>query len=270
MAFVASAVRALQRIQAQQVQAHWLVPCAFPIATSASSTAQVEAVAHGGDVRLLVAMPEPVRVAIVSLLIRRTHVLRFVAHSLLQTLAQSLPSALAQALMRRATVQPARLELPAVEQMASRLRQAANSSLLAVAAGRLVRSKRMDLAVRAANLVGPGLQLHVIGDGPEAARLRSLDQVGNVHFAGQLPREHALAWIAAANVLVHPSAAEAAPTVVREARLVGTPVIACDAGDVARWAKTDPGIQLVTPDALHLAEALRVLADRAPFPAAAS
>ena len=54
-----------------------------------------------------------------------------------------------------------------------------------------------------------------------------------------------LAWIAAADLLVSASRDEGAPTVVREARLLGTPVLAARAGDVERWAAQDPGITLL-------------------------
>ena len=77
-----------------------------------------------------------------------------------------------------------------------------------------------------------------------------------VVFTGNLPRREALAWIAAADVVVHPSAVEAAPTVVREARALGVPVVACDAGDVALWAASDPGITVVAASGLAIARGI--------------
>ena len=75
-------------------------------------------------------------------------------------------------------------------------------------------------------------------------------------FTGALPRREALAWVAAADALLHPSAVEAAPTVVREARALGVPVVACDAGDVVAWARDDAGIHLAEASADGLARAL--------------
>ena len=61
--------------------------------------------------------------------------------------------------------------------------------------------------------------LVVIGDGPERARLEQLAhrwQI-DVRFLGNTPRREALAWIGAADELVHASIAEGMSTVVREA-----------------------------------------------------
>jgi len=41
------------------------------------------------------------------------------------------------------------------------------------------------------------------------------------------------------------SALEGAPSVVREARALGVPVVAVAAGDLAEWAKDDAGVLLV-------------------------
>jgi teichuronic acid biosynthesis glycosyltransferase TuaC len=51
--------------------------------------------------------------------------------------------------------------------------------------------------------------------------------------------------MAAADVLVSASREEGAPTVVREARALGVPVVAVPCGDLATWAAADPGIALV-------------------------
>jgi glycosyltransferase involved in cell wall biosynthesis len=69
--------------------------------------------------------------------------------------------------------------------------------------------------------------------------------VPKAHFVGQISRADALALIAQADKLVHLSDAEGAPTVIREARALGIPVLATAVGDVARWAASDPGIEIV-------------------------
>jgi glycosyltransferase involved in cell wall biosynthesis len=82
----------------------------------------------------------------------------------------------------------------------------------------------------------------VIGGGPLLAELRA--RFPRVRFTGELSRSQSLEWIAAANVLVSASVLEGAPTVVREARALGVPVVACPAGDLRLWAESDPGLWL--------------------------
>jgi len=43
------------------------------------------------------------------------------------------------------------------------------------------------------------------------------------------------------------SEAEGAPTVIREARALGVPVLATPVGDVLLWASEDPGIEIFRP-----------------------
>jgi glycosyltransferase involved in cell wall biosynthesis len=107
-----------------------------------------------------------------------------------------------------------------------------------------VPGKRVDRALVAARRAGASLV--VVGDGPERERLARLaeDLRVRARFVGRVPRDEALAWIAAADRLVHLSDAEGAPTVVREARALGVPVLASAAGDVPAWAASDPGIEI--------------------------
>ena len=63
----------------------------------------------------------------------------------------------------------------------------------------------------------------------------------------------ALRYIAFADALVSTSLDEGSPTVVREARALGTRVIAFPAGDLAEKSKKDLGITLVHDDAAFVA-----------------
>lgn len=98
---------------------------------------------------------------------------------------------------------------------------------LYVCAGRLVRSKRVDRVIdyvaghRAEQPI-----LVVIGDGPERARLEELAGRWriDVRFLGNKPRRETLAWIGAADELVHASIAEGMSTVVREAEHLGVKI----------------------------------------------
>ncbi len=242
-----------------RVVAHWIVPGAWPLLMGVD--APLDVVSHGADVRLLVRLPEPLRCAIVRSLLERGARFQFVAAHLRDTLAASLPSDLAARLGATSFVEPAPLELPDVEPAAARLRASLDmkeGEPLAVCVGRLVPEKRYNLALAGVARVAPRVRLAIVGDGPERLRLEALAARSGVltMSMGALPRPQALAWIAAADVLVHPSATEGAPTVVREARALGTSVVACAAGDLERWAQSDAGIAIVPPDPRAIGDAV--------------
>jgi teichuronic acid biosynthesis glycosyltransferase TuaC len=237
--------------------AHWIVPGAWPLL--AGIDVPLEVVSHGADVRLLVRSPAPLRSAIVRGLLERGACFQFVAMHLLDTLARSLPLALADRLRTSSRVEPAPIELPDIGESSTRAGEAlARAEPLALCVGRLVPEKRYHLVIGALAGLSPPVRLVMVGDGPERARLEALASSSGLRttWTGALPRREALAWIAAADVLLHPSASEGAPTVVREARALGTAVIACAAGDLALWAKTDAGITIVAPNASAIREAV--------------
>ncbi|WP_437652199.1 glycosyltransferase family 4 protein [Sorangium sp. So ce1182] len=267
--------------------AHWIVPCAWPLLLAAprawplllaAPRARLEVRAHGADVRLLLGAPRAARAAVVGALLRRDARFVFAARALLDVLAGALAPEQARALVDASRVEPPAFDLPPVAERARALRGALAQrpgERLAVVACRLIPTKRVELAIEAARAAGPGLLLVVIGDGPERAALERRAGCGDgaaasagdavcgaVRFTGALPRREALAWVAAADVLLHPSSHEAAPTVIREARALGVPVIACDAGDVVAWAKDDGGILVAEGTAASLAAALRTVASR--------
>jgi glycosyltransferase involved in cell wall biosynthesis len=254
--FVALASEQLKRLHPERIVAHWIVPCAHPIASAYRSAGETEAVAHGADVRLLLALPMPLRVRLMEHVLATTTSIRFAARASYDALSSMLPERQREALAQRVRVRPAHLSVPDISSAAQEVKAAAGPRPLAVAVSRLVASKRVDLAIEAINRLRPQISLGVVGEGPDRARLLRLPGAAGVRFEGLLPRDRALAWIAAADVLVHPSVAEAAPTVIREARLFGTPVVACDSGDVSRWAETDPGIVVVAPEAGAIAAAI--------------
>ncbi len=250
-------VAALGRVD--RVVAHWIVPCAFPLA-AALPGARLDVVAHGADVRLLLAAPREAREGVIRSLCARGASFTFAAASLKDALMDHLTPDLAADLAGRAHVEPPPIDVPRDAARALALRASLDlgaDERLAVAACRLIPSKRVELAIAAAS--ASRVRLVVVGDGPERPALtRRAEELGaKVTFTGALPRREALAWMAAADVLLHPSAVEAAPTVVREARALGVPVVACDAGDVTAWAKDDPGIRVVEATVEALAGSLR-------------
>jgi teichuronic acid biosynthesis glycosyltransferase TuaC len=261
--------------------AHWIVPCAWPLLVR--TRAELEVVAHGADVRALVRAPRLLRHHVLRALLERGARFTFAARALLRALAAALDPAVAAELEARATVAPPALDLPDVAARAAALRKelgldVACGERLAVVACRLVTDKRVDVAIEAAWVASSPVRLVVVGDGPARAELERLaaamaDAYGGrlgagagagvgarrVIFMGMLPRREALAWIGAADVLLHPSEVEAAPTVIREARALGVRVVTCDAGDVGAWAAADPGITLIERSAQAFARALDVL-----------
>lgn len=243
--------------------AHWIVPSAFPLAIAALRE-PIDVVAHGADVRLLLGAPRAAREYVISALLRRGGHFTFAASASLVALERAIGARLRRDLARASRVEPPAIDVPDVAARAAELRGGlalASDEKLAVTACRLIPGKRVDLAIDAARAIaaeGRKLRLVVVGDGPERAALerRAEGAGGAVTFTGSLARREALAWVAAADALVHPSGVEAAPTAIREARALGVPVIACDAGDVAAWAKDDPGIVVAEPAAEAIAAAL--------------
>jgi teichuronic acid biosynthesis glycosyltransferase TuaC len=235
--FVLAARRELARLgDVDRIVAHFVVPSAWPIASA--SRLPLEVVAHGSDVRLIERLPRWLR--------RR--LARDLAHAELRCVSEELRARLALALGRelgaRARVQPAALELDASRDRAASRRRLGleRDARLVVVVGRLLSEKRVDVALRALRLV-PRTLVVIVGDGPERARLEHA--FPEARFVGRVDRDQALDFIAAADVLLSTSRLEGAPSVVREARALGTRVVASPAGDLLRWSHTDPGLSVL-------------------------
>jgi teichuronic acid biosynthesis glycosyltransferase TuaC len=222
-AWVMHARRALAARPVDRVVCHWVVPSVFPIAWA--SRAPISGVSHGGDVRLLARAPAPLRAALVQRIATRVATWRFVSQALLESLCIALPPSVAAVVRRVAVVAPSLIELPEVTARAAHLRGGAVGPLF-VAVGRLVASKRVERTIDHVAAHGDAARLVVVGDGPERARLEAHARARRVdaRFIGAVPRDEALAWIAAADALVHASEAEGLSTVIREAELLGVRV----------------------------------------------
>lgn len=222
-----------------RLHAHFLLPCAWPIALSVGPGCKLELIGHGSDVRLFCRLPSAVQRRIARAWRARGATLRVTSAELAQLLLAHNPE-----LVPALRVEPSPIDVDGVP-----TRHAARQALLlepsqrmAVIVARLVPEKRVPLALQALSLLDE-FSAVVIGDGPELPALRA--RFPKVRFTGYLPRPEALRWVAAADVLVSASANEGAPSVVREARALGVPVVAVAAGDLAEWAKSDPGLLLV-------------------------
>jgi glycosyltransferase involved in cell wall biosynthesis len=131
--------------------------------------------------------------------------------------------------------------------------------------GRLTEQKALPVAFAALADVADA-QLVLVGDGPERARLEQLANAdgiaGRVTFAGSLPRDAVLRYLAGAAAAVLPSAWENLPHAAVESLAVGTPVVATKVGGVPEVVHDDVNGLLVPPnDAPALAAALRRVLD---------
>jgi teichuronic acid biosynthesis glycosyltransferase TuaC len=222
--------------------AHFLVPCGVPLATRRARMTDVEIVVHGSDARLFAALPA--RSWLAEQLAQPRLRLRFVSSELKELVLGCLPDSQRRRLEPRARVEPCAVDVPP-----DLCRRAARQELsltedarLAVVVARLVAGKRVDVALQACAGV-TGLAVVVVGDGPERSALER--RFPHAQFVGHVERPRALTWLAAADVLVSASLLEGAPTVVREARALGTPVVCLEAGDLASWARDDPGLHVI-------------------------
>ncbi len=224
--------------------AHFLVPCGYPL--SLDATGQLEIALHGSDVRLVAQLPSPVRSRIVGKLLDRGARFRFASHDLETRLLATVGTHDRERLRG-----VSRVELPPIDLPQSGAgyidRPPGDRRPHWVTCARLIPSKRVDRAIREA--ARRNVHLTIIGDGPLRTELELLAASfePRASFVGHLSRTETLSLIASSQKLLHLSDAEGAPTVVREARALGIPVLATAVGDVARWALSDPGIELFRP-----------------------
>lgn len=118
----------------------------------------------------------------------------------------------------------------------------------------LVPDKRVDWALQAVARLPAGPdgvpELVVIGDGPERARLEVLAKRLGVRatFRGNLPHPAAMAELADADALLHPSRYETFGVVVVEAMALGLAVIATESGGPNSVVTAENGILVANDD----------------------
>jgi len=227
--------------------AHWLLPGFWPICCDFD--AETHVVAHGTDVGVLERLPTALQRSVVSALCRDNVAVRCVSRDLSARLSH-LSAKLATGKLRIA-VAPSPLEVPNLPSRAELQRELClDGAPVVVVVGRAVKDKRIDLAISAilsaSSLIPPAITptIVVVGDGPErAAWMRRFPAV---RWLGQLGRFDALRYIRAAHLLVSASEHEGAPSVIREARILGTEVVAAKAGDLADLCALDQGLHVIT------------------------
>jgi glycosyltransferase involved in cell wall biosynthesis len=143
-------------------------------------------------------------------------------------------------------------------------------ALVVLSPRRLVPKNGVEYLVRAAPAViqsQPKARFLLLGDGPEAANLRSTAQrlgVGDaLHFVGTVPNDRMSEYYACADVVAVPSLVEATSIAALEAMASGKPVVSTDVGGLPDVVLDGATGLLVKPrDPAALAGALsRVLQD---------
>lgn len=237
LGFALTARRALRHeAPFDRVIAHFVVPSGWPLCVRTG--VPLEVVAHGSDVAVVERLPRPLRRKIASDLLDAGACFRFVSHDLATRFARAtLPS-----ILERSRVEACAIDVSeAPSRSEARARLGLGNERVGLVVGRLLASKDPERAVRLA--LAHSDRVIVIGDGPLADRIRRT--CANVTLPGKLTRPDTLTWIAAADLLVSASREEGASSVVREARALGTRVLAVAAGDIAERARSDPGITLI-------------------------
>lgn len=143
-----------------------------------------------------------------------------------------------------------------------------------VSAGKLLRIKGFDLAIRAFKVFAdrhPGSELFIIGDGPELVRLeglvQSLDLEPQVRFKGWMAREELLAEMRSCDAFLFASLRDGGGAVVIEAMAAGKPVVCINLGGPGLHVTDECGIRVFphSPEQVvrEMAAALeRLYADR--------
>ncbi len=272
-----SPVSICRRATVQILICHWWVPSALPLRLVLKRASRTIVVCHGSDVQLLERFPSCLRALIFRSLKNTNTTFRFVSQYLRHVaLAWQQPTWLHEQI-KNAAVQPSPLELPielpsgnrtsrkafARKRIQQFLRENpstrhlslakpkpdghthdndANQQRLILIVARLVLDKRVDTALEALSLV-PNAIVFVIGSGPLERSLAT--KYPFAYFLGQLPRNWTLYFITAADLLLSTSLKEGAPTVIREALLLETPVVARPSGDLKNWARQNQLLELV-------------------------
>jgi colanic acid/amylovoran biosynthesis glycosyltransferase len=147
-------------------------------------------------------------------------------------------------------------------------------------AGRFVEKKGLLDAIAAFDrtyATEPAARLTIVGDGPDEADARALvrrlSSAPAIEFVGSKPHAELMLMLAAATVLIHPSATAVdgdseggAPTILLEAQAIGTPIVATRHADIPHIVPEGPGVRLCEEhDVASLGDAL-IAALASPLP----
>ncbi len=134
-----------------------------------------------------------------------------------------------------------------IERSARGRARAASGPLRVIYVGRLIDYKGVDVLLRAVRLTGTGVQLAIVGDGPDRPRLEALARGLPVTFSGEVGYLEVSRLISAADLFVLPSLTEHLPNAVLEALEAGLPVIATRVGAIPEIIREGRNGFLVDP-----------------------
>ena len=142
--------------------------------------------------------------------------------------------------------------LPGSQSSARRALDLNPTAPIVVWVGRMEPVKGLDTLVMASAALRarfPDVQVHLVGDGSERAKLEAVVRTRGladvVRFPGPAPHESLPAWYRAADVTVLPSFSEGVPNVLLESIACATPFVASAVGGVPDIA--DPAIDRLVP-----------------------
>jgi len=136
--------------------------------------------------------------------------------------------------------------------------QRRRSRFTVLSVARLYRRKRIDVLLKAAAMLDREIELRIVGDGPERARLRAIAPPCAT-FLGNLPVDKLAAEYKSCNVFCLPSVQEGFGIVLLEAMAAGKPIVAARA---AAAPETAPHAVFAEPDdPASFAAAIRTLLD---------
>ena len=225
--------------------AHWLAPSAL----AALPAKRLVAIAHGGDVHALRRMH--LLAPVLHALRARGARLAFVADDLLAIARAGAPQ-LSRWLDEAAIVQPMGIDLARFAAIADERAdhranaESSNARRPLVVVARLVPIKGIDVAIRAAHMLGA--ELVIAGDGPDRG---VLERIGGARFLGAVDPAARDALLATAAAVLVPSRilpngrSEGTPMIALEALAAGVPVVASAVGGLRALA---PAARLVPPD----------------------
>ena len=141
-----------------------------------------------------------------------------------------------------------------------------------IAVGNLAPEKGQMLILEALRHL-PDISLILVGDGPDASRLRQYADAhgltARVHMTGRVPQAELPALYSAADVSVLASAREGWPNVLLESMACGTPAVTTDVGGVREIVTaSEAGLIAGQRNARTLADAISTLLENLPDRAA--
>lgn len=253
-AFARETRRIVEKEKIDLVHAHWLLPAGVA-ARAALATSRVPLLlsVHGTDVRVLKGLPFGSLLA--RWVLKRIRLILPVSSYLRNRVSglvgRGIPSIV--------------LPMPASDMFLTSARKKLTRRIIGI--GNLARQKRFDVLVRSLGILARGkidLDLTLVGDGPERARLEGLAKeegmARKVKFLGRKPHHELAGILREAGVMVLPSVEEGFGVVLVEAQLAGIAVIGADSGGQREIIQPGETGILVPPDDPHaLAQAIKEL-----------